>query len=196
MLLPVSFLAGNAYGAVLRAASRDYKACESETTGRVNEVLGNMRLVLAFNGEEGEGQRYDRALERVSQAGDRLAFHLGLFQSLVSLSIQSMTLAVLWMGASSLASSASYLGKETALSAGSPLVSYLIMSQQAQASLAALSGLYAQSLKAYSSGCRLFEWLTDVAVDVASRELSWDPFVQMEGESCGRASPMFSHMSF
>lgn len=150
MCIPAVMILGHSYGSVLRRASRLYHKEQVLSTGRLTQVLGHIRTVLAFLGEQFELDHYKKSLEMIQKASSNLAFHTAIYTSCMQWSIQIASMLGVLMLAS----------PESSNSPRETLTKFLVMAQQTQWSLSQINGLYAQVLKAFHSGSRIVEWIS------------------------------------
>jgi ATP-binding cassette subfamily B (MDR/TAP) protein 8 len=147
---PLLYGCGNLYGAYLRQLSASAKSREGQAAAIAGESLSNIKTVRSFASEQYEVDRYKQAVGGASEASERLAFHIGLFQGFTNFSIGSMVLTVLYFGGRMV------VGGEMT---GGDLMTYLISVQGAQKSLALVGLLFAQTIKSVSAFSRIQEFM-------------------------------------
>eukprot|EP00834_Sanchytrium_tribonematis_P007874 NODE_792_length_3855_cov_0.702688.p1 type:complete len:601 gc:universal NODE_792_length_3855_cov_0.702688:1353-3155(+) len=145
--MPIIYLASNIYASFLRQLSRYSKDMEAFASVVATEALGNMRTVKAYCAEEKEIEMYEKATQNAKKATTHLGMHIGLFQSMTSLSIGYMVLGLLYYGGQKVS--------REEMEAGD-LMNYLLSVESAQKCLINFGELFAKSIQAVSSSERIF----------------------------------------
>ena len=96
--MPFLYVGLNYYGSFLRRLSKHAKQVENEASEIAGESLSNIRTVRAFSAEDRELEKYTRATEEAGVLNRKLGFHVGAFQGLMSFSIGSMIMSILYVG--------------------------------------------------------------------------------------------------
>jgi ATP-binding cassette subfamily B (MDR/TAP) protein 8 len=161
--LPAAISIGHVYGSILRDASKSYHYEQSLSTSRITQVFSHIRTVLAFLGESNELEHYDRSLNRIQGASDRLGYHMAIYHSSMQWAIQVFgVFGILLLASGS-------IDKEgTRHLSQVDLARFIAISQQAQWSLGQINGLYAQTIKALQSASRIFA-LMPKSIDIKKR---------------------------
>jgi ATP-binding cassette subfamily B (MDR/TAP) protein 8 len=148
--LPILYIGMNFYADYLRNISRRAKNVDSNTSGVCSEAIANIKTVRAFVSEIQESTRFEKSLEESERYNVHLGFHIGLFQGLVNTSIGSMILLILYFGGSFVSQ-----GNMT----GGQLMAYMVATQNTQRSLSSVGALIGQTIKAFGSASRVFEYM-------------------------------------
>jgi ATP-binding cassette subfamily B (MDR/TAP) protein 8 len=148
--MPLIYIAMNFYGSYLRQLSSIAKSSDYQAASLATEALLNIRTVKSFGTQDFELDRYKAATLESSNLANQLGFHIGVFQSLSSISIGSMILVILSYGGR--------LVSRGDLSVGD-LMAYLVSTQNAQGSLAKLSVLFSSTFRALDSATRMLEFI-------------------------------------
>ncbi|KAJ3370170.1 ATP-binding cassette, sub-B (MDR TAP), member 8 [Kappamyces sp. JEL0680] len=151
--LPFLYVFMNVYGAYLRRLSRRAKLKEGEASSVAQEAIANIKTVKAFVTELEECRRYTLASQASSVHSSYLGFHIGIFQGLTNTSIGSMILLILYFGGKQV-----FSGQMT----GGDLMSYMVATQNTQKSLASVGVLFGQTIKAFGSAARVFEYIATI----------------------------------
>ncbi|XP_028393721.1 ATP-binding cassette sub-family B member 8, mitochondrial-like [Dendronephthya gigantea] len=149
-LVPSVIICGTLLGSVLRKMSREAQEQLATALAVADESLGNVRTVKAFAMEKKEIGLYTDEVEQSRRLNERLGIGIGAFQGLTNVTINALTLVVLYAGASQLASSE--------LSPGN-LMSFLASTQLIQRSMGNISILFGQVIRGLSAGSRVFEYM-------------------------------------
>ncbi len=152
MLLVVPPVAVGAvlYGRRVRTLSREVQDALAGASEVAEETIGGMRTVRSFAAEEAEVARYGRAVERSFKLARVRAITGGVFVGAASLGAFTAAAAVLWYGG--------HLVLDGAMSVGQ-LTSFFVYTLVVAFSLAAVSDVWADFMKASGAGARIFELL-------------------------------------
>ncbi len=152
MLLVVPPVAVGAvlYGRRVRKLSSEVQDALAGASEVAEETIGGMRTVRSFAAEEAEVARYGRAVERSFQLARTRAVTGGVFVGAASLGAYAAAAAVLWYGG--------HLVLDGAMSVGQ-LTSFFVYTLVVAFSLAAVSDVWADFMKASGAGARIFELL-------------------------------------
>ncbi|XP_001371455.2 mitochondrial potassium channel ATP-binding subunit [Monodelphis domestica] len=151
LVTPTLVGAGTLLGSVLRRLSRKSQEQIAKATGVADEALGNVRTVRAFAMEPQEQEHYGAELEESCRLAEKLGRGIAIFQGLSSIALNCMVLGTLFIGGTLVA------GDKLS---GGDLMSFLVASQTVQRSMANLSVLFGQVVRGFSSGARVFEYMT------------------------------------
>jgi ATP-binding cassette subfamily B protein len=163
MLLVVPPVAVGAvlYGRRVRKLSREVQDALATASEVAEETIGGMRTVRSFAAEAAEGRRYGSAVERSFQLARTRAVTGGVFVGAASLGAYMAAAAVLWYGG--------HLVLDGAMSVGQ-LTSFFVYTLVVAFSLAAVSDVWADFMKASGAGARIFELLDRTSPMTSSGE--------------------------
>jgi ATP-binding cassette subfamily B protein len=152
MLLVVPPVAVGAvlYGRRVRKLSREVQDALASASEVAEETIGGMRTVRSFAAETAEVARYGRAVERSFQLARVRAVTGAVFVGAASFGAFMAAAAVLWYGG--------HLVLDGAMSVGQ-LTSFFVYTLVVAFSLAAVSDVWADFMKASGAGARIFELL-------------------------------------
>ena len=151
VLVPVSVAAAMWYGRRLRILSRQVQDRFAKASHVVQEVVGGMRTVHAFQGEDFEKKRYQSTLDVAFDLAKKRAFLGAFFQGGMSLISYLAIAGVMWYGGR--------LTLQGQLSLGQ-LTSFMLYTFTLAFSVGALSGLWEDFTKAFGSTEVIFEFLS------------------------------------
>ncbi len=138
------------YGRRVRALSREVQDALASSSQVAEESISGLRTVRSFAAEELEAKRYALAVARSFDVAKRRAFMGGAFDFGASLSGFAVATAVLWYGGHLVMSGAMTVGA---------LTSFFVYTLVVAFSLAAVSDVWADFMKASGAGARIFEIL-------------------------------------
>jgi ATP-binding cassette subfamily B protein len=138
------------YGRRVRALSRAVQDALATASGVAEETIGGIRTVRSFAAEGVEVARYERAVDRSFGLARTRAITGGVFVGVAALGAFSAASAVLWYGG--------HLVLDGAMSVGQ-LTSFFVYTLVVAFSLAAVSDVWADFMKASGAGARVFEIL-------------------------------------
>jgi ATP-binding cassette subfamily B protein len=152
MLLVVPPVAVGAvlYGRRVRGLSRDVQDALATSSEVAEETISGMRTVRSFAAEESEVARYASAVERSFQVAKRRAVTGGVFVGVASMGAFVAAVAVLWYGGRLVLANQLTVGQ---------LTSFFVYTLVVAFSLAAVSDVWADFMKASGAGARVFEIL-------------------------------------
>jgi len=104
LVLPLVVLLGVFFGSKIRRYAKEVQTASAESNTVVDETLSAVATVKAYTQEGTEKARYRSALERVSALGIRGGILRGAFSSFIILGLFGALVAVIWKGASLIAS--------------------------------------------------------------------------------------------
>ncbi|MFZ9597103.1 MAG: ABC transporter ATP-binding protein [Schleiferiaceae bacterium] len=104
MVLPLVVLLGVFFGSKIRRYAKEVQTASAESNTVVDETLSAVATVKAYTQEGTEKARYRSALERVATLGIRGGILRGAFSSFIILGLFGALVAVIWKGASLIAS--------------------------------------------------------------------------------------------
>jgi ABC transporter fused permease/ATP-binding protein len=138
------------YGRRVRALSREVQDALASSSQVAEESISGLRTVRSFAAEELEAKRYALAVARSFDVAKRRAYMGGAFDFGASLSGFAVATAVLWYGGHLVMSGAMTVGA---------LTSFFVYTLVVAFSLAAVSDVWADFMKASGAGARIFEIL-------------------------------------
>lgn len=152
MLLVVPPVAVGAvlYGRRVRSLSRDVQDALAVSSDVAEETIGGVRTVRSFAAEGAEVLRYASAVERSFQLAKQRAITGGVFIGVASLGAFVGVTAVLWYGGRLVLTNEMSVGQ---------LTSFFVYTLVVAFSLAAVSDVWADFMKASGAGARIFEIL-------------------------------------
>ena len=104
LVLPLVVVLGVAFGSRIRKYAKEVQTASAESNTLVDETLSAVATVKAYTQEGHEKARYRSALERVATLGIRGGIYRGAFSSFIILGLFGALVAVIWKGASLIAS--------------------------------------------------------------------------------------------
>jgi ABC-type multidrug transport system fused ATPase/permease subunit len=104
LVLPLVVVLGVAFGSRIRKYAKEVQTASAESNTLVDETLSAVATVKAYTQEGHEKARYRSALERVAALGIRGGIYRGAFSSFIILGLFGALVAVIWKGASLIAS--------------------------------------------------------------------------------------------
>jgi ATP-binding cassette subfamily B protein len=149
-VVPVVAVGGTLYGRMVRRLSREVQDALARGTEVAEESISGIRTVRAFDGEASEVRRYGAAVDESYRLAARRALAFGGFQGVGGLAGYGAIALVVWVGARRVI--------EGSLTTGD-LTSFLLYTLSVAFSLAALSGLYGDFMRAAGASERVFELL-------------------------------------
>jgi ABC-type multidrug transport system fused ATPase/permease subunit len=104
LVLPLVVILGVAFGSRIRKYAKDVQTASAESNTIVDETLSAVATVKAYTQEGFEKNRYRGALDHVAALGIRGGIYRGAFSSFIILGLFGALVAVIWKGASLIAS--------------------------------------------------------------------------------------------
>ena len=104
LVLPLVVVLGVAFGSRIRKYAKEVQTASAESNTLVDETLSAVATVKAYTQEGHEKARYRSELERVAALGIRGGIYRGAFSSFIILGLFGALVAVIWKGASLIAS--------------------------------------------------------------------------------------------
>jgi len=104
LVLPLVVILGVAFGSRIRKYAKDVQTASAESNTIVDETLSAVATVKAYTQEGFEKNRYRKALDHVAALGIRGGIYRGAFSSFIILGLFGALVAVIWKGASLIAS--------------------------------------------------------------------------------------------
>jgi ABC transporter fused permease/ATP-binding protein len=141
------------YGRRVRALSRDVQDALALSSEVAEETIGGVRTVRSFAAERAEGARYASAVDRSFQVAKKRAITGGVFVGVASMGAFIAATAVLWYGGRLVLANQMTVGQ---------LTSFFVYTLVVAFSLAAVSDVWADFMKASGAGARIFEILDRV----------------------------------
>jgi ATP-binding cassette subfamily B protein len=149
-VVPVVVIGAGFYGRALRDVSREVQDALARSTEVAEETLSGIRTVRAFAREEQEQKRYGGEIDTTFRLATRRARLGAMFGGGASFAGYSCIAVVLWYGGILLSEGAMTVGELTA---------FLMWTMTVAFSLAALSSLWEDFMKALGATDRVFELL-------------------------------------
>lgn len=150
MIVPPVALGAVFFGRKIRTLSKEAQDALANASEVAEETISGIRTVRAFNREEREQSRYNEAVDRSFEVARQRALAGGLFGGIVSFAAYFAIAVVLWYGG--------HLVIAKKMSTGE-LTSFLLYTLIVAVSLAALSSLYADFMRATGAAERVFDLL-------------------------------------
>jgi len=161
LIVPALTVAVTLFGRRIRKMSRTVQDAVAETSSQVQEVVGAIETVQAFNQQPRETARYGSRVETVFRSALGLARWRATFMSVATLSGSLMIGGILWLGGQRVA--------EKLMSAGD-LTAFLLYTTFVAIALASLTSLWAALQRAAGATQRLFE-IVDTVPSVRDPEV-------------------------
>lgn len=149
LAIPIFGIYGNYIGGKLRKLSHIMKNKEASILGRVSDALTNIKLVMAYNGQNFELKLYKEQEEKRLKIQGRFASLNSLFQATVELAILSLLPVILAISSGAHQQTINFEN----------LPEILMKIQQLQSALGKSSYIYSQILKLGQASERLILWL-------------------------------------
>jgi ATP-binding cassette, subfamily B, bacterial len=149
---PVLIILAMVFGRFIRKLSKQTQDELAAANVIVEETLHSIMTVKSFTGEDYESNRYKRGLDRVVQIAMKAAGYRGAFISFIIFALFGGIVAVMWYGASLVASGEMSVGD---------LVSFVLYTTFIGGSIAGLGDIYGQIQKAIGSSERVLEILDE-----------------------------------
>lgn len=157
---PVLVLLAMVFGRFIRKLSKKTQDELAQTHVIVEETIQSVATVKSFVGEAYESARYAKKLRGVVDIAMRTARYRGGFISFIIFALFGGIVAVMWYGASLVASGEMSVGE---------LVSFVLYTTFIGGSIAGLGDIYSQIQKAIGSSERVLEILGEKEEQVAGR---------------------------
>lgn len=149
---PVLVIIAMVFGKFIRKLSKQTQDELAAANVIVEETLQSIMTVKSFAGEEYESNRYNKGLNRVVKVALKAAGFRGAFISFIIFALFGGIVAVMWYGASLVASGDMSVGD---------LVSFVLYTTFIGGSIAGLGDIYGQIQKAIGSSERVLEILEE-----------------------------------
>ena len=150
LTVPLVALGASWFGRVVRRISREAQDALADANNVAEETIGGVRTVRAFAREKEETERYGAAVERSFVLAKERARVASIFAGTASFGAYAAIAVVLWYGGILLADGRLTMGE---------LTSFLLYTFTLAMSIAALSGLWQDFMKAVGASERVFELL-------------------------------------
>jgi ATP-binding cassette subfamily B protein len=148
LTVPLVALGASWFGRVVRRISREAQDALAAANNVAEETIGGVRTVRAFAREKEETERYGAAVERSFVLAKERARVASIFAGTASFGAYAAIAVVLWYGGILLADGRLTMGE---------LTSFLLYTFTLAMSIAALSGLWQDFMKAVGASERVFE---------------------------------------
>lgn len=162
---PVLVVIAMVFGKFIRKLSKETQDELAAANVIVEETLQSIMTVKSFAGEDYESNRYSTGLNRVVKVALKAAGFRGAFISFIIFALFGGIVAVMWYGASLVASGEMSVGD---------LVSFVLYTTFIGGSIAGLGDIYGQIQKAIGSSERVLEIL-DEAPEVSTADFQQIP---------------------
>lgn len=162
---PVLVVIAMVFGKFIRKLSKETQDELAAANVIVEETLQSIMTVKSFAGEDYESKRYSTGLNRVVKVALKAAGFRGAFISFIIFALFGGIVAVMWYGASLVASGEMSVGD---------LVSFVLYTTFIGGSIAGLGDIYGQIQKAIGSSERVLEIL-DEAPEVSTADFQQIP---------------------
>lgn len=149
-VVPVVAIGAAVYGRIVRRLSKQVQDSLADATQVAEETLGGVRTVRAFAREELAIGRYARAVQESYRLAARRALASGIFQGIAGFGGFGALALVIWVGGRMVIADAMSVGD---------LTGFLLYTMSVAFGLGALSGLYADFMKAIGASKRVFHLL-------------------------------------
>ena len=149
-VVPVVAIGAAVYGRVLRNLSKDVQDALARSTEIAEETIAGVRTVRSFAREDAEAARYGSAVNDSYLLAAKRALAVGVFQGVTGFAGYSAIALVVWYGGRMVTEGHMTVGDLTA---------FLLYTLMVAMSLGALSGLYADFMKAVGASQRVFQLL-------------------------------------
>ena len=150
LVVPAVAIGLSVYGRMLRGLSSKVQDALADSTTVAEEVIQSVRTVRSFAQEDAETSRYGEAVQRSYVLAAKRALAIGVFNGFIGFAGYSAIGLVVWYGGSMVI--------RGDLSAGD-LTSFVLYTIMVAMSLATLSNLYGDFMKAAGSSRRVFQLL-------------------------------------
>jgi ABC transporter fused permease/ATP-binding protein len=150
LVVPVVAIGAASFGGAFRRITKEVQDALGQSTEIAEEVLSSIRTVRSFARERAETDRYAAAVDRSYRLAAKRALVYGSFTGVLTAVGFGAIVLVVWMGGRMVLTNEMTIGELTA---------FLLYTLTVAASLSALSGLYADLMKAIGASERVFELL-------------------------------------
>ncbi len=158
-VVPVVALAAAGYGRIIRRLSKEVQDALAASTEIAEETFAGLRTVRAFARESIEEERYRGAVHESYLLAAKRALATGAFAGVAGFAGYTAIALVVWYGGHLVTDGTMTMGELTA---------FLIYTMMLAVSLGALSGLYADFMRAAGASSRVFDLIDRTAVLEAS----------------------------
>jgi len=153
-VVPVVAIGAAMYGRWIRRLSVQVQDALARSTEIAEETIAGLRTVRSFAREDAEGGRYGAAVDQSFQLAARRAFVVGAFSGTMGFAGYAAIALVVWYGGHMVSSGQMTIGALTA---------FLLYTLTVAMSIGALSGLYADMMRAVGASQRVFQLLDQTA---------------------------------
>lgn len=150
LLVPPTVNAARHMARQLRAQQKLVRELQAKATAVAEQALSGIMTVQQFAGQSTEWNAYNAHIHTAHATAIRTARAQAVFQSTVSLLLQSANMAAMMYGG--------HLVATHQMSAGT-LASFLMYALIMASSVATFSGLYVNLMKSVAAAQRIFEWM-------------------------------------
>ncbi len=149
-VVPVVAVGATLYGRVIRNLSKDVQDALARSTEVAEETIAGVRTVRSFAREPAEVARYGAAVDDSYRLAAKRALAVGVFQGASGFAGYTAIALVVWYGGRMVTEGRMTVGDLTA---------FLLYTLMVAMSLGALSGLYADFMRAIGASQRVFQLL-------------------------------------
>ena len=160
-ILPILVVTAIFFGRFIRSLSKQTQDQLADSNSIVQETLLGISNVKAFVNEYYESQRYSKKLDNVVNLAVRGATYRGMFASFIIFCIFGAVIAVIWYGASLVASGEISVGD---------LTTYILYSMFVAGSMGSFPELYAGIQRALGASERVIEILNEKTEEITVSE--------------------------
>jgi len=153
-VVPVVAVGASLYGRILRSLSKRVQDALARSTEVAEETISGVRTVRSFAREAAESARYGAAVDDSYRLAAKRALAVGVFQGVMGFAGYGALALVVWYGGRMVTDGRMSVGDLTA---------FLLYTMMVAMSLGALSGLYADFMKAIGASQRVFQLLDATA---------------------------------
>lgn len=149
-VVPVVAIAASVYGRIIRRLSGEVQDALAASTEIAEETFAGLRTVRSFAQEAAEIERYRGAVHQSYRLAATRALAMGMFNGVAGFAGYGTIALVVWYGGRMVTDGTMTMGELTA---------FLLYTMLVAMSIGALSGLYADFMKAMGASKRVFELL-------------------------------------
>ncbi|MCA9489350.1 MAG: ATP-binding cassette domain-containing protein [Myxococcales bacterium] len=150
LVVPLVAVGATIYGRALRRLSGEVQDALARSTEVAEETIGGLRTVRSFAREGTEVARYEEAVQDSFRLAARRALLMGMFSGGAGFAGYAAIALVVWYGGTLVTRGAMSVGELTA---------FVMYTLTVAFSIGALSGLYADFMKAVGASSRVFDLL-------------------------------------
>eukprot|EP00732_Lithocolla_globosa_P000288 Lithocolla_globosa_v1_NODE_75_length_6869_cov_16.602289.p1 type:complete len:791 gc:universal NODE_75_length_6869_cov_16.602289:5005-2633(-) len=152
-VVPIIVVGAVFYGNYIQALQKSFQDELASATTVAEEVISNVRTMRAFSKEDASSNQYGTAIMKSYDVGAQISIALGAFSGAMGFVPQTAIALVIWYGGVLVDSQVITIGA---------LTSFLLYTMSIAASLAFLSGLFGDFMRAVGAADRIFRLLDRV----------------------------------